>query len=191
MRVSNNSMDYPMFRVEAQKIKEKLHTAATNARKSLLDELSSWCNTTVIHIENTYEDMAEKISTTPTNERELVLLKEFIKQSREVTSVEVVDLLKEVTKHHELLDEFSYVYKTEEIERCLDLKMRPMQVGSVIQDGNVDMLAKEEEFMQRLEHEKDEFLLTLKEFDDRFQQIITFNRIEQIADFSKLAFNLS
>jgi len=76
-------MDYPMFRVQASKIKEKLYNAAISLRKALLDELSAWCNSTVVFIENTYEDMAIKISTTPQNERELVQLKEFIKESKE------------------------------------------------------------------------------------------------------------
>lgn len=86
-KISNNIMDYPMFRVQAQKIKEKLYNAAINIRKSLLDELSNWCNSTVLHIENTYEDMAVKISTVPMNERELVQLKEFIKTSKEDTTI--------------------------------------------------------------------------------------------------------
>lgn len=66
-----------------------------------------------------------------------------------------------------------------------------MQIGSVIQDGSADMMAKEEEFMQRLDLEKDDFAKTLLEFDERFKQIIKFNSIDQITDFSKLAFTLS
>jgi dynein heavy chain, axonemal len=45
--------------------------------------------------------------------------------------------------------------------------------------------------MQRLDQEKDDFCRTLLEFDNRFKQIIKFNSIDQIQDFSKLAFNLS
>jgi LPS O-antigen subunit length determinant protein (WzzB/FepE family) len=72
LRVSNNMMDYPMFRVQATKIKDKLYNAAIVLRKALLDELSTWCNTSVIFIETTYDDMAMRISTVPNNERELV-----------------------------------------------------------------------------------------------------------------------
>lgn len=179
-----------MFRVQASKIKEKLYNAAISLRKALLDELSAWCNSTVVFIENTYEDMAIRISTTPQNERELVQLKEFIKESKEITTVQMTELLKTTNKHYDLLDEFSYVYKPEDIERCLDLKMKPMQIGSVIQDGSADMMSKEEEFTLKLEQEKDEFAKTLLEFDERFKQIITFNSIDQITDFSKLAFQL-
>jgi hypothetical protein len=125
-------MNYPMFRVEARKIKEKLYTCATNLRKQLLDELSTWCRTTVEHIETTYEEMAVKISTVPQNEKEMVNIKEFIKVSKEVTTVALTETLKNVNKHHDVLDEFSYTYKMEDIERMLDLKMKPMQIGSVI-----------------------------------------------------------
>lgn len=135
--------------------------------------------------------MAIRISTIPSNERELVILKEFIKESKEATSIAMTELLKTVNKHYDLLDDFSYQYKMEDIERCLDLKMKPMQIGSVIQDGSADIMSKEEEFMQRLDSEKDEFAKTLLEFDERFKQIIKFNSIDQIQDFSKLAFTLS
>jgi dynein heavy chain, axonemal len=179
-RISNDFMNYPMFRVEAAKIKDKLFTSATNIRSQLLEELSAWCLNTVEHIENTYEEMAVRISTVPQNEKELVNIREFIKISKEKTTVELTEDLKNVTKHQELLDEFSYTYKTEDIERTLDLKMKPMQIGSVIQDGNSDILQKEEEFCQRLDQEKDDFAKTLLEFDERFQQIIKFNSIDQI-----------
>jgi hypothetical protein len=135
--------------------------------------------------------MAIRISTIPSNERELVILKEFIKESKETTSIAMTELLKIVNKHYDLLDDFSYQYKMEDIERCLELKTKPMQIGSVIQDGSADIMSKEEEFMQRLDSEKDEFAKTLLEFDERFKQIIKFNSIDQIQDFSKLAFTLS
>jgi hypothetical protein len=55
----------------------------------------------------------------PQNEKELVSIREFIKVSRDVTQVALQEQLKEVNKHWELLDEFSYQYKEDDIERTL------------------------------------------------------------------------
>ena len=43
--------------------------------------------------------MKAKISTPPTNEKELVMIKEFIKVSKEKTQVQLTELLKDITKH--------------------------------------------------------------------------------------------
>ena len=54
--------------------------------------------------------MQERIRTIPTNEKELVSIREFIKVSRDITQVTLQEQLKEVNKHWELLDEFSFEY---------------------------------------------------------------------------------
>jgi hypothetical protein len=102
--------------------------------------------------------MKAKISTPPTNEKELVAIKEFIKISKEKTQVDLTDLLKDITKHQELLDEFSWVYEEGDIENTLYQKTWPMTIGEVITDGNQDIQATEEIFGQRLEAEKEEFV---------------------------------
>jgi len=109
--LSNDSVDFPMFRVQAQKIKNKLSEAANKTKQSLMESTAKWCSDTVTHIQDTYYEMKHKINTVPVNERELVIIKEFIKVSKEVTQVQLTEMLKDVTKHHELLDEFSFMYE--------------------------------------------------------------------------------
>jgi len=65
-----------------------------------------------------------------------------------------------------------------------------MAIGEVISEGNQDIITKEETFMQRLETEKDEFCKTLLTFDETFEQIIKFNSLDQVVEFSKLAYTL-
>lgn len=83
--------------------------------------------------------MQERIMTIPQNEKELVSIKEFIKVSRDVTQIALQEQLKEINKHWELLDEFNYQYKEDDIERTFSIKMWPMQIGNVITDGNSDI----------------------------------------------------
>ncbi len=128
-----------MFRVQTAKIKDTLSKAALKIRDKLIESVETWCNNNVNQIQDTYIAMQERISTVPQNEKELVSIREFIKVSRDVTQVQLQEQLKEVNRHWELLDEFSYHYKEDDIERTLMQKIWPMQIGNVISDGNSEI----------------------------------------------------
>ena len=99
LNISNNVVDYPLFQVQALKIKSKLSGAAYECKKALLVATSMWCTESTTKILETYVLMKAKISTPPTNEKELVMIKEFIKVSKEKTQVQLTELLKDITKH--------------------------------------------------------------------------------------------
>jgi len=113
-------------------MKETLSSAALKIRNRLIEAVEKWCNDTVKNIETTFNNMESRIRTVPTNEKELVSIREFIKVSRDVTQLQLQDQLKEAIKHQELLDEFSHFYKEEDIVVTLMQKMWPMQIGNVI-----------------------------------------------------------
>ena len=54
--------------------------------------------------------MSTRIKNPPANEMELVELNDFIDKSKNETKQAQEDLLKEVERHHILMDEFSYMY---------------------------------------------------------------------------------
>jgi hypothetical protein len=125
--------------VQTAKIKDTLSKAALKIRDKLIESVETWCNNGVNTIFETYSAMQERIMTIPQNEKELVSIKEFIKVSRDVTQIALQEQLKEINKHWELLDEFNYQYKEDDIERTFSIKMWPMQIGNVITDGNSDI----------------------------------------------------
>jgi len=116
--LTNNHIDTPMFRVVATKIKDTLANQALKIRDKLIDAVQKWCFDTVNHIDNTFREMQKQIQTQPTNEKELVFIREFIQVSKEVTQVELGELLKAANKHYDLLDTYSVVYKTDDIENA-------------------------------------------------------------------------
>lgn len=59
--------------------------------------------------------MQKRIGKVPENEEELVELRDFIKVSKERTQYEMLELQKEVERHYELLDEFSFMYDINDI----------------------------------------------------------------------------
>jgi hypothetical protein len=62
-----------------------LSKAALKIRDKLIESVKDWCNNNVNSIQDTYYAMQERIRTIPTNEKELVSIREFIKVSRDVT----------------------------------------------------------------------------------------------------------
>lgn len=77
------------------------------------------------------------------------------------------------------------MYKTDDIETAFFQKMWPMTIGQVIQDGKTDIAAQEEIFMSKLDKEKDEFNLQLKEYEERFKKIKSFSDINMVNETVK------
>jgi dynein heavy chain, axonemal len=185
MNLSNDFIDTPMFRVECKKIKQTLYDQAIKIRDKLIDNVTKWCADTVNHIDSTFRDMQKQIQTPPTNEKELVHIREFITLSKDKTQVDLGELLKAANKHYELLELYSVMYKVDDIENTFFQKMWPMTIGQVIQDGKTEIANQEEIFLAKLEKEKDDFNLQLKEYEERFKKIKLFNDINQVNETVK------
>ena len=71
--------------------------------------------------------MQTRISHDPQNERELIETKEFIAKAP-MEIVRLTDILKEVEKHHEMLEEFSYMYKDQDIDQFFLMKIWPLRI---------------------------------------------------------------
>ena len=67
------------------------------------------------------------------------------------------DILKDVYKHLELLESFSYMYKELDVESFWYMKVWPMKIQVSIQDGKTKIGEKNESFGARLENEKEAF----------------------------------
>ena len=132
MNLSNDYIDTPMFRVECKKIKDTLSSQALKIRDKLIEAVTKWCADTVTHIDNTFREMQKVIQTAPTNEKELVHIREFITVSKDVTQVDLGEQLKAANKHYELLELYSVMYKTDDLENTFYQKMWPMTIGQVI-----------------------------------------------------------
>lgn len=179
--MSNNTVDSTMFRIEAAKLKGELAHVASKIKNKLFKEVEKWCADSVKYIWTTYNEMEKRIMTIPQNEKELKETREFIKVSKEVTQVNLMDLLKEVDRHYELLDDYSYIYKEEDLEFYYEQKKWPMKIGQVISDGQADVIAQEELLGQKLEQDKDDFAKQLLEFQARFEQVITLKNLENVS----------
>ena len=137
----------------------------------LAEAVYNWCSESVKFISTTFDDMQKRIGKVPDNEEELVELREFIKRSKDHTQHEMLRLQQEVERHYELLDEFSYMYNIDDIQNCWTLKQYPMIIGEAIADGNSAIMTQEEQFIAKLDAEKEQFLKDLAGYKDTFKRI--------------------
>jgi len=72
LNISNNHVDFPMFRVEAVKLKRELRSAAKTIKQKIMSKTYDWCNSKVEYISKTYIDMENTIKKVPEDERQLV-----------------------------------------------------------------------------------------------------------------------
>lgn len=72
LNISNNHQDFPMFRVQADRLKRELSHAARRIKQKIMEKTYEWCNERVTYISKTYSDMEKTIKKTPQNEQELV-----------------------------------------------------------------------------------------------------------------------
>ena len=183
LNISNDIVDFPIFQVKAQDLKQRLAKEAKAIKERLSERVYRWCSDSVKHISTTYDNMQKRISKVPENEEELVDLREFIKRSKEHTQGEMLALQKEVESHYELLDEFSYMYNVDDIQNCWTLKQYPMIIGEAIADGNSAIMTQEEQFIAKLDAEKEQFLKDLAAYKESFKHVQSFCDIEALNEF--------
>ena len=87
---------------------------------------------------------------------------------------ELAQLLIEVERHYELMDEYSYQYPDKAIEDCMGQKQYPMIISEEISDGQSRIQTKEEDFIQKLDDEKSSFIKSLQTMKTNFTKIKTF-----------------
>ena len=75
--------------------------------------------------------MSAKISHDPINERELIDTKEFINGATAAVD-KIIASLKDVMKHHELLEEFSYMYKEQDIDAFWLMRIWPLRIAVAV-----------------------------------------------------------
>lgn len=135
LNLSNDVVDFPLFRVVAGKMKESLSHQAGKIKEKLLENVYNFCKKTVEKIYQSYTNMNNTIMTDPNNERELVATREFIKDTPNKVE-QLTQELNEVYRHYCLLEDFSYKYQDADIETFWMQKMWPLEISSALTDGS-------------------------------------------------------
>lgn len=121
--------------------------------------------------------MEARIQTIPQNEQELVDIKAFIEVSKTQTKEQLMNLLLQVYKHMQMLDDYSEVrddgfrYKEEDIQEMYMLYRWPLMIDATIADGQTAMESKTEEFTANLDIEKEQFAKDLGDWQEKFKKI--------------------
>jgi len=127
MTCSEDDIDFNIFKVVTKKLKTELGDQAAKTRDKILEATYNWCNETVVDVRKTYTLMFQKIDHDPVNERELIETRDFISKTPQEVE-RLTDILREVQRHHEMLESFSYMYKETDIDGFWMMKIWPLRI---------------------------------------------------------------
>lgn len=133
--------------------------------------------------------MQDKITHEPLNERELLTSKDFIQVAPKMVE-ELTETLKEIEHHYLMLEEFSYMYKEEDINGFWFMKIWPLKIQAALTDGKNTIAERNEAMSAKLETEKEAFNKQIIQFQDHFDRIKEFKSLDQSKDFNMEAFAL-
>jgi hypothetical protein len=98
MTLSEDEVDFRIFRIMAKDLKEQLGDQAMRHKERILDATYTYCTETVTDVYKTYSSMQETIQHEPINEKELIASKDFINKAP-MKVVELTEVLDEVKRH--------------------------------------------------------------------------------------------
>jgi hypothetical protein len=127
MTLREDVVNFKIYQVVTKKMKEELGSQALKIKEKILDATYAYCNESIGEVNKIYMDMQDKISHDPQNEKELIATKDFIDIAPAMVEKNC-DVLKEVYRHIEMLESFSYMYKEVEIESYWYMKVWPMKI---------------------------------------------------------------
>ena len=189
LNTSNDEEAFPIFKVEAKKLKNDLSNQADKMKQVILKATRDFCVKTINDVLDEYDFMRKKIDTDPETEEILVEVREFIKDSpQKVANLELK--VNEVGRHMLLLEDYSYKYdddsdKEKEYFKYWTTKTWPLEISSDITLGALHIEKKEELFMYNLDNEKEEFKKNLKERQLALVEIKKFKNLDQSRVFAQ------
>jgi hypothetical protein len=176
MTLTEDEVNYRIFRIQAKKMKESLGDEANKIKERILEATYNHCVETVTEVRKTYIDMQDKITHEPLNERELMASKDFIAIAPAKVE-ELTAALKEIERHYIMLEEFSYMYKEEDINGFWFMKIWPLKIQAALTDGKNTIQERNEAMSAKLETEKEAFNKQIITFQQQFEKIKEFKSL--------------
>lgn len=189
MTLSEDEVDFRIFRVMSKKLKTQLGDKALDWKNMILDATYQYCTDTVQITFKIYNEMQEKILHDPVNEKELIASKDFIAAAPAKVE-QLTEDLKEVYRHYIMLEEFSYMYKEVDIESFWYMKVWPLKIQACLTDGKNMVQDKNDLFSAKLEAEKEGFSKQIVQYQQTFEKIKDFSSLDQINDFINVSYEL-
>ena len=189
MTLTEDEVNFRIFRIQAKKMKESLGDEANKIKERILEATYNYCVDTVNEVRKTYIDMQDKITHEPVDERELMASKDFIAIAPAKVE-ELTAVLKEIERHYIMLEEFSYMYKEEDINGFWFMKVWPLKIQAALTDGKNTIQERNDSMSAKLETEKEAFSKQIITFQQQFEKIKEFKNLEDSPQYNMEAYGL-
>jgi len=190
MTLAEDEVNFKIFRVVTKKLKQELGDQANKIKEKILEATYNYCRESVAEVQKTYNTMIHNILHEPQNERELIQTKECHAQAP--SEVErLTNVLKEVQKHLEMLEEFSYPYQDQDIEQFWMQRINPLRVQAALTDGKQTVGEKDQIFQATLIKDQEKFVKDIELYKEQSAKIKLLNSLPQAVEMFTAASQLN
>lgn len=176
-----NEKNCYFFQVRTQNCKETLITKANELIQHVLVKISEICTENIELISKTYMEMHEKITLTPKNEEELVLLKSFL-DAHMLNLTKLNTRVNNVNAFLDILEEYCFDFSQKTLESFWELKSWPPGIQEAVLEGTRTARNQEAKFTENLENSKEKFAKELMGLLDQFEIVKKFNNYKNLKD---------
>jgi len=183
MTLSEDEVNYKMFRIMTKKLKEDLADQADKCKERIMEATYNYCKETVMSCNKQYQELIANCLKDPPTEEEFVEVKSW--HARAASEMErLTEILKEVYKHYLMLDKFSYMYTDRDIETFWWMKTNPLRVQVALQDGKATIGERNEGFLITLQKEQEKFVKDIETYKEEVAKVKTLSTLTQAQNLS-------
>lgn len=128
-------------------------------------------------------EMHEKITLTPKNEEELVLLKSFL-DAHKMNLAKLDTRVNNVNAFLDILEEYCFEFPQKSLEGFWELKSWPPGIQEAVLEGTRTAKNQEAKFTENLENSKEKFAKELMGLLEQFEIVKKFNNYKNLKDSS-------
>ena len=146
-------------------------------------KISEICTENIEIISKTYMEMHEKITLTPKNEEELILLKSFL-DAHKLNLAKLEIRVNNVNAFLDILEEYLFDFSQKTLEGFWELKSWPPGISEAVLEGTRTARNQEAKFTENLENSKEKFAKELMGLLEQFELLKKFNNYKNLKDSS-------
>ena len=175
---STLEVNFELFQIQCEKFKTALRKKIDKAKHTYLDTISKFCADEITSIHSSYDFIAKKVMTLPTNEGELFELKQFARNIKN-RKVELQKQESSVIQHTLILEDYQFSIDEEVSIQLWMCKNLPTAIDISAKEGMGRLEVEEEKFREKLEREKDKWYKEIGQLHREFEKVQQFAEYEE------------
>lgn len=176
-----NQFNGRFFQVNTQKAKQDFIQKADEQIQIILHKLSEITFNNVELISKTYDDMIVQITMMPSNEHELMALKNFINEN-DLNLGRIDKKVVKVSQFLDIMDDYCFKFDEKNLQSFWFLKSMPAEIKLAVMEGTKKASIQDQKFREKLKKEQDAFQEEMVQLTSEVEKIKKFNDYTKIKE---------